>query len=138
LVRFNLCAVRDEHTKRVLGWPVGDHMLTELVTDALAQAVAARGGNLGGTIIHSDRGTQGGFNRSAQHLTDLLLVSIVVGRGPLPGFASPVRAAGRGEGQGQVQLEDRIAGDDRAAGGAPLPATTMTSAPRVWTAVVAL
>ena len=26
-------------------------MLTELVTDALAQAVAARGGNLGGTII---------------------------------------------------------------------------------------
>ena len=33
-------------------------MLTELVTDALAQAVAARGGNLGGTIIHSDRGTR--------------------------------------------------------------------------------
>lgn len=57
-MRFNLCAVRDEHTKRVLGWSVGDHMLTELVTDALAQAVAARGGNLGGTIIHSDRGTQ--------------------------------------------------------------------------------
>ena len=57
-MRFNLCAVRDEHTKRVLGWSVVDHMLTELVTDALAQAVAARGGNLGGTIIHSDRGTQ--------------------------------------------------------------------------------
>jgi transposase InsO family protein len=36
-------------------------MLTELVTDALAHAVAVRGGQVGGTIIHSDRGTQGGF-----------------------------------------------------------------------------
>jgi putative transposase len=53
-----LCAVRDEHSKRVLGWSVADHMLTELVTDALAQAVAVRGGNVGGTIMHSDRGTQ--------------------------------------------------------------------------------
>jgi hypothetical protein len=31
----------------------------ELVTDALAQAVAVCGGNVGGTIMHSDRGTQG-------------------------------------------------------------------------------
>lgn len=53
-----LCAIKDEHSKRVLGWSVADHMLTELVTDALAQAVAARGSNVGGTIIHSDRGTQ--------------------------------------------------------------------------------
>ena len=53
-----LCAVRDEHSKRVLGWSVADHMLTELVTDALAQAVAVRGGHVGGTIMHSDRGTQ--------------------------------------------------------------------------------
>jgi putative transposase len=42
---------------------VADHMYTELITDALAQAVAVRGGNVGGTIMHSDRGTQGGFNR---------------------------------------------------------------------------
>jgi putative transposase len=49
-----LCAVRDEHSKRVLGWSVADHMLTELVTDALAQAVAVRGGQVGGTIMHSD------------------------------------------------------------------------------------
>ena len=44
-----LCAIRDEHSKRVLGWSVADHMLTELVTDALAQAVTARGGHVGGT-----------------------------------------------------------------------------------------
>ena len=54
-----LCAVRDEHSKRVLGWSVADHMRTELVTDALAQAVAVRGGHVGGTIMHSDRGTPG-------------------------------------------------------------------------------
>jgi putative transposase len=49
-----LRAIKDEHSKRVLGWPVADHMLTELVTDALAQAVAVRGGPVGGTIMHSD------------------------------------------------------------------------------------
>ena len=53
-----LCAIRDEHSKRVLGWSVADHMQTELVTEALAQAVAVRGGDVGGTIMHSDRGTQ--------------------------------------------------------------------------------
>ncbi len=53
-----LCAIRDEHSKRVLGWSVADHMLTELVTDALARAVAVRGGDVAGTIMHSDRGTQ--------------------------------------------------------------------------------
>lgn len=53
-----LCAIKDEHSKRVLGWSVADHMLTELVTDALGQAVAVRGGAVEGTIMHSDRGVQ--------------------------------------------------------------------------------
>ncbi|WP_084721857.1 DDE-type integrase/transposase/recombinase [Rhodococcus marinonascens] len=50
-----LCAIKDEHSKRVLGWAIADHMRTELVTDALEQAVAARGGDVSGTIMHSDR-----------------------------------------------------------------------------------
>lgn len=53
-----LCAIKDEHSKKSLGWSVDDHMRTELVTTTLEQAVAARGGNAAGTIMHSDRGVQ--------------------------------------------------------------------------------
>lgn len=53
-----LCAIKDEHSKRVLGWSVADRMRTELVIEALDMAVAARGGDVAGTIMHSDRGTQ--------------------------------------------------------------------------------
>ena len=65
-----LCAIRDEHSKRVLGWSVADHMLAELVTDALAQAVALRGGQVGGTIMHSDRGAQYTARAMAQACAD--------------------------------------------------------------------
>ncbi|WP_280439983.1 IS3 family transposase, partial [Nocardia cyriacigeorgica] len=53
-----LCAIKDEHSKRVLGWSVADHMRTELVTDTLDKAVAARGGSARGAILHADRGSQ--------------------------------------------------------------------------------
>ncbi|WP_156452501.1 IS3 family transposase [Mycobacterium gordonae] len=63
-----LCAIRDEHSRRVLGWTVDDHMRTELVTTAVDRAVFTRGGRAAGVILHSDRGTQGEFNWSSQHL----------------------------------------------------------------------
>ncbi|MGW1740591.1 IS3 family transposase [Nocardia sp. NPDC001965] len=53
-----LCAITDEHSKRVLGWSVADHMRTELVTDTLDMAVAARGGRGRGIVLHADRGSQ--------------------------------------------------------------------------------
>jgi putative transposase len=53
-----LCAIKDEHSKKVLGWSVADHMRSELVTDALERAVRSRGGDCAGTIMHSDRGSQ--------------------------------------------------------------------------------
>lgn len=54
-----LCAIRDEHSRRVLCWAVDDHMRTELVTTAVDRAVFTRGGHVKDVVLHSDRGTQG-------------------------------------------------------------------------------
>lgn len=44
---------------RLVGWSIADHHRAELVRDdALAVAVAARGGSIGGVIFHSDRGSE--------------------------------------------------------------------------------
>lgn len=49
-----LCAIRDEHSRRALGWALADHMRTELVEAAVDAAVFTRGGTVAGTILHSD------------------------------------------------------------------------------------
>ncbi|VBA44484.1 hypothetical protein LAUMK136_05647 [Mycobacterium attenuatum] len=49
-----LCAIRDEHSRRALGWAVDDHMRTELVTCAVERAVFVRAHRRGGVILHSD------------------------------------------------------------------------------------
>ncbi|WP_227983164.1 IS3 family transposase [Nocardia spumae] len=61
-----LCAIRDGHTRRVLGYSIADHIGADMVTAAIDHAVAARGGRVEGTILHSDRG--GEFTA---HLTTL-------------------------------------------------------------------
>jgi transposase InsO family protein len=53
-----LCAVKDGHSRRVLGRQVADHLRADLVEEALKQAVALRGNLPKKVIFHADRGTQ--------------------------------------------------------------------------------
>jgi putative transposase len=61
-----LATVIDLATRMVVGWQLAAHMRTTLVTDALQMAIHA-GHVAPNAIFHSDRGTQGGLNRSSQH-----------------------------------------------------------------------
>lgn len=61
-----LCAIRDGHTRRVLGHAVADHIGADVVETAIEQAVAVRGGQVAGTILHSDRGGEFTAHLTAQ------------------------------------------------------------------------
>ena len=57
----------DVYARRIVGWRVSSTMTTDFVLDALNQAISQRSpGKDSGLIHHSDRGAQGGFNRSSQ------------------------------------------------------------------------
>jgi putative transposase len=65
--------VVDVFSRRILGWRVTTTKHTAMVTDALRQALQVRhrseqAWTAVGLVHHSDAGSQGGFNRSSQHL----------------------------------------------------------------------
>src|SRR5215212_7720006 len=64
--KLYLCAVKDACTNRIVGYSMAERMTAQLAVDALTNAVALR--HPSATVVHSDRGSQGGFNWSSQHL----------------------------------------------------------------------
>jgi putative transposase len=65
--RLYLAGIKDLHDQGFAGWSMGDRRPTDLVVNALVMALARRMPD-GELIHHADRGSQGGFNRSSQHL----------------------------------------------------------------------
>ena len=62
--------ITDVYSRRVVGWAVSGSLHTAgLPLLALEHALVSTGATRGrqGLIHHSDRGSQGGFNRSSQH-----------------------------------------------------------------------
>ena len=66
-----LAVVLDAWSRRIVGWAMATHLRAELVEDALAMAISRRRPK-GRVIHHSDRGSQGEFKRSSQHLKEML------------------------------------------------------------------
>ena len=61
-----LAVILDLHSRRVVGWAVSNRMKRDLAIRALKMAIAFRQPPKD-CIHHTDRGSQGGFNRSSQH-----------------------------------------------------------------------
>lgn len=66
--KLYLATVIDLWSRRLIGFAIADHCKATVVADALRMAIAVRGGDVAGVVFHSDRGSQGGFNWSSQHL----------------------------------------------------------------------
>ena len=52
------CAIKDLYSNRIVGWAIDSRMKARLVVAAIEMAVARRGGDVAGCIVHSDRGSQ--------------------------------------------------------------------------------
>ena len=52
-----LCAVGDAHSRRVLGYAMGEQQSTDLVITALDMAATTRGTFPAGVVLHADQGT---------------------------------------------------------------------------------
>jgi putative transposase len=69
----DVCFVVDAFSRMIVGWQVASEMTVQTVLRALEVARLRRGAFHGGLSFpldraHSDAGSQGGFNRSSQHL----------------------------------------------------------------------
>ena len=80
-----LAFILDVYSRKVVGWAMASHPRAELVAAAFEMAIRRRSPSAG-LIHHSDRGSQGGFNWSSQHV--LVAVSLAVLERPRPAFCS--------------------------------------------------
>jgi hypothetical protein len=65
--KLYICSIKDVFSNRIVGYALGPRMTAQLAVSALRSAIARRQPE-GTVVVHSDRGGQGGFNWSSQHL----------------------------------------------------------------------
>jgi putative transposase len=65
--KLYLCAIEDAWSNRIVGYSIDDRMKAQLVVAAINSA-AARRGDVAGTILHSDRGSQFRSRKAQQAL----------------------------------------------------------------------
>jgi putative transposase len=63
--KLYLCAIKDVYSNRIVGYSIDTRMKASLAVSALRNALALRA-PAPGLVVHSDRGSQGGFNWSSQ------------------------------------------------------------------------
>ncbi|MGH3544484.1 MAG: IS3 family transposase, partial [Mycobacteriales bacterium] len=59
--KLYLCAIKDVHSNRIVGYSIDSRLKARLAVDALGSAVARRGAagdEVAGCVVHSDRGSQ--------------------------------------------------------------------------------
>ena len=64
--KLYLCAVKDAFSGRIVGYSIDSQMKASLAVAAMRNAISLRSPL--GTLVHSDRGSQGGIKWSTQHL----------------------------------------------------------------------
>ena len=62
-----LATTEDLFSRRMLGYAMSAHHDAAVVVASLRMAAATRGGQVDGVIFHTDRGSEGEFNRWTQH-----------------------------------------------------------------------
>jgi hypothetical protein len=118
----------DLFSRRLLGYATGERHDAELVVGSLNMAAATRGGDVKGVIFHSDRGSEGGFNWSSQHLdhgggdgpeqardaggAGGCSAAVGSGSGAAATDAFPGAAGAVSRGAAGVLAPDRVGGDD--------------------------
>jgi transposase InsO family protein len=65
--KLYLCAIKDVWSNRIVGCSIDSRMKSRLAVAALHNA-AARRRDVAGCVLHTDRGSRGGFNWSSQRL----------------------------------------------------------------------
>jgi putative transposase len=74
--KLYLASVMDAASRRILGFTLAEHHDAAAAYGALAMAITMRGGTVPGVIMHTDQGSEGGFNRSSQHWLAELRVAV--------------------------------------------------------------